>query len=215
MARRKQEPRAVHRENIALAAQLLFMKKGIESTTMDEIANAANYSKATLYVYFQNKEEIVSVLVLESMKKLRNYINSALEQESTIKEKYRALCYSLVNYYEEFPLYYKMALEKINIDFENELYFYDEEETYNTGEEIMGQIKQFLVIGIKEGVLREDIEVDTTIFAFWGMLSGFIQMTANKKEYIEKGIKISTTALLDNGFNMMYRSIESVGDKNK
>ncbi len=77
MGRRKKEPRSVHRENIASAASVLFMEKGIAETSMDDIAKAAGYSKATLYVYFENKEEIVGILVLGSMKKLYDYIVSA------------------------------------------------------------------------------------------------------------------------------------------
>ena len=53
MARRKKEPRSVHREKIASAASVLFMDKGIVATSMDDIAKAAGYSKATLYVYFE------------------------------------------------------------------------------------------------------------------------------------------------------------------
>ena len=68
MGRRKKEPRSVHRENIMSAASALFMERGISATSMDDIAKAAGYSKATLYVYFENKEEIVGILVLNSMK---------------------------------------------------------------------------------------------------------------------------------------------------
>ena len=68
MARRKKEPRSVHRDNIASVASELFAERGISATSMDDIAKAAGYSKATLYVYFENKEEIVSILVLDSMK---------------------------------------------------------------------------------------------------------------------------------------------------
>lgn len=56
------------------AASALFMERGIAGTSMDDIAKAAGYSKATLYVYFENKEEIVGILVLNSMKKLYDYI---------------------------------------------------------------------------------------------------------------------------------------------
>jgi len=70
MGRRKKEPKSVHRENIASAASELFMERGIIATSMDDIAKAAGYSKATLYVYFENKEEIVGLLVLNSLKKL-------------------------------------------------------------------------------------------------------------------------------------------------
>ncbi len=38
MGRRKKEPKSVHRENIASAASILFMKKGIAATSMDDIA---------------------------------------------------------------------------------------------------------------------------------------------------------------------------------
>ncbi|MBQ2405884.1 MAG: TetR/AcrR family transcriptional regulator, partial [Lachnospiraceae bacterium] len=86
MARRKKEPQNVHRKNIATAAQKLFMEKGMKNTSMSDIAKESGYSKATLYVYFKNKEELVSILVLESMQKLYDYINLAIEKNSDAKE---------------------------------------------------------------------------------------------------------------------------------
>lgn len=62
MGRRKKEAPEIHRETISFAAEHLFLQKGIEVITMDEIAKEAGYSKATLYVYFKNKEEIVAIL---------------------------------------------------------------------------------------------------------------------------------------------------------
>ena len=105
MGRRKKEPKSVHREKIASAASVLFMENGIAATSMDDIAKAAGYSKATLYVYFKNKEELVGILVLDSMKKLYNYIVSALERQKTTKEQYNFICHGLVQYQEEFPSY--------------------------------------------------------------------------------------------------------------
>ena len=122
MARRKKEPRSVHRENIVSAASVLFMEKGIAATSMDDIAKAAGYSKATLYVYFENKEEIVGILVLNSMKKLYDHISAALVQQEATKARYDLICRGLVQYQEEFPFYFRMVLDKINIDFENNDY---------------------------------------------------------------------------------------------
>ena len=184
MARRKKEPRSVHREKIASAASVLFMDKGIVATSMDDIAKAAGYSKATLYVYFENKEEIVGILVLDSMKKLYHYIVSALEQQETTKEQYNFICRGLVQYQEEFPFYFKMVLDKINIDFENHDYLPEEKETYQIGEEINEKIKEFLISGIDKGDLRGNLKIMPTIFNLWGMLSGLIQFASNKEEYI-------------------------------
>ena len=75
MARRKKQPQSEHRKKITAAAEQLFMEKGIENTTMSDIARMSGYSKATLYVYFKDKEELIGVLVLESMQKLYDYID--------------------------------------------------------------------------------------------------------------------------------------------
>ena len=207
MGRRKKEPRSVHRENIVSAASALFMERGIAATSMDDIAKAAGYSKATLYVYFENKEEIVGILVLNSMKKLYDYISSALIQHKTTKARYDFICRGLVQYQEEFPFYFKMVLDKINIDFEGKEYLPEERETYQIGEEINEKIKNFLLSGMEKGDLRDELEVIPAIFNFWGMLSGIIQLAANKEEYIKKSMGLSKIKFLEYGFSLVYRSI--------
>lgn len=208
MARRKKEPKSVHRENIAAAASSLFMEKGITAASMNDIAKTAGYSKATLYVYFENKEEIIGFLVLESMKKLYGYITSALEKQEATRARYDLICQGLVLYREEFPFYFKMVLDKINIDFDSRDYLPEERETYQIGEEINEKLKDFLISGMKKGDLRSDIKIMPAIFNFWGMLSGLIQMAANKEEYIEKVMYLSKSQFLEYGFDMLYHSIE-------
>ena len=207
MGRRKKEPRSVHRENIVSAASTLFMERGIAATSMDDIAKAAGYSKATLYVYFENKEEIVGILVLNSMKKLYDYISSALIQHKTTKARYDFICRGLVQYQEEFPFYFKMVLDKINIDFESKEYLPEERETYQIGEEINEKIKNFLLSGMEKGDLRNDLDIMPAIFNFWGMLSGIIQLAANKEEYIKKSMGLSKIKFLEYGFSLVYHSI--------
>lgn len=207
MGRRKKEPRSVHRENIVSAASALFMERGIAATSMDDIAKAAGYSKATLYVYFENKEEIVGILVLNSMKKLYDYISSALIQHETTKARYDFICRGLVQYQEEFPFYFKMVLDKINIDFESQNYLLEERETYQIGEEINEKIKTFLLSGMEKGDLRNDLDIMPAIFNFWGMLSGIIQLAANKEEYIKKSMGLSKIKFLEYGFSLVYYSI--------
>ena len=207
MARRKKEPRSVHRETIASAASVLFMERGITATSMDDIAKAAGYSKATLYVYFENKEEIVGFLVLGSMKKLYEYLAAALEQQEATRMRYDLICQGLVRYQEEFPCYFKLVQDKININFENHDYLLEEKETYQIGEEINEIIKSFIIAGIEKGDLRGDLELLPTIFNFWGMLSGIIQLAANKEEYIKRAMNLSKEEFLAYGFRMLYCSI--------
>ena len=207
MARRKKKPRSVHRDNIASVASELFAERGISATSMDDIAKAAGYSKATLYVYFENKEEIVSKLVLDSMKKLCSYISSALQHQTSTRAKYDLICKELTRYQDEYPFYFKMMLDKINVNFENQDFFPEEKESYEIGEEINEMIKGLLLSGIESGDLRRDIELMPISFSCWGMLSGLILLAANKKDYIQKTMDMSRNEFLQHGFNMIYQSI--------
>ena len=210
MARRKKEPQSIHRKNISMAAEQLFVKKGIENTSMNDIAKEAGYSKATLYVYFKNKEELISVLVLESMQKLHDYIRLALEENSSTKERYKRICDGLVKYQEEYPFYFKIVLETINIDFETTHFLPEEKETFAIGEKINEILIDFIEKGMKQGEIRSDINVLPTVFSFWGMLFGLIQIATNKELYIEQKIKRTKSEFLNYGFNMIYHSIEGV-----
>lgn len=100
-----------------------------------------------------------------------------------------------------------MVLGKMNIDFEHDDYLPEEKETYRIGEEINEKIKEFLISGMEKGDLRDTLEVMPTIFQFWGMLSGLIQLAANKEEYIKKTMGLSKMQFLEYGFHMLYCSI--------
>ena len=136
MARRKKEPQSVHRKNISIVAEKLFMEKGINNTSMNDIARESGYSKATLYVYFKNKEELVGFLVLESMQKLYEYISNAIVVEDDYEKSYYRICDAMIEYKKAYPLYFNMVLDTINIDFDSGNYLPEEMETFKVGEKM-------------------------------------------------------------------------------
>lgn len=202
MGRRIKEPSETHQKNISLAAEKLFMEKGIVATSMDEIAREAKYSKATLYVYFLNKKEIVDYLVLESMKKLYEYICISKEKE-TMKEKFDSICYALVEYEKAYPFYYNMVINKISINTSE-----SDKLTYNIGEEINKVVYSFFEEAIKKGIIRPNINIIQTIFTLWGMISGVILLASNKEEYFRDYLHFEKKDFLENGFKMIYESLK-------
>ena len=64
---RKEREKVRKREVILKAAEKIFFKNGYEKTTMDEIAEKAEYSKGTLYLYFKNKEALYAAIMLRSI----------------------------------------------------------------------------------------------------------------------------------------------------
>lgn len=207
MARRKKAPPAVHRYAIAQAAEGLFQERGIAATTVDDIARAAGYSKATLYVYFKNKEEIVSALALDSMKKLQGYITDALTAHTGTRERYDAVCAALERYQEQYPFYFQIALQEIKTDMGNPGILSVEKDIFETGEQINRMLIGFIESGIAMGDFRSGTANLPTVFAFWAMLSGLVQMAASKEAYLQNGMGISRQEFLKHGFDTLYRSI--------
>ena len=60
---------------------------------------------------------------------------------------------------------------------------------------------------MEKGDLRSDLKIMPTIFNFWGMLSGIIQLATNKEEYIKHSMGLSKIQFLEYGFSMLYNSI--------
>jgi AcrR family transcriptional regulator len=51
------------RRQIVEGARQVFMAQGFDAASMNEVARVAGVSKGTLYVYFQNKEELFEAIV--------------------------------------------------------------------------------------------------------------------------------------------------------
>lgn len=70
--RRKEAPRKGDLREAAIldAAEGLLDREGVESVTVEEIANGAGISRAALYFYFGSKQEVVAALVARTMKTL-------------------------------------------------------------------------------------------------------------------------------------------------
>src|SRR3974377_1660088 len=53
------------RRQIVEGARAVFLARGFDAASMGEIARAAGVSKGTLYVYFENKEQLFEAIVHE------------------------------------------------------------------------------------------------------------------------------------------------------
>ena len=51
------------RERLIEVARQLFVHKGLENTTMNDIANASEMGRRTIYTYFKNKKEIYNAVL--------------------------------------------------------------------------------------------------------------------------------------------------------
>ncbi len=212
MGRRKKEEPAMHRAVIANAAEVLFRSKGVEAATMDEIAEKAGYSKATLYVYFKNKRDIVGFLTLRGMERLYACVVDAVALGVDTKACYGRICKNLVEFERQDPFSFRLSLKRIPVNVHEEGCLEVEKEIFKVGEKINGQILAFLKRGMEEGSLHSDLKPLHTVFLFWASLSGIILMAEEKQPYLRQILDIGKQEFLEEGFGLLFRSIEK-GEK--
>lgn len=81
MERREREKKQ-RQHDIINAAEKLFFSKGYDDVSMKDIALEVELSKATLYLYFQNKESLFFAIVLRGTRILNSMIRNAVKNKN-------------------------------------------------------------------------------------------------------------------------------------
>lgn len=78
-------------------ARKLFAQKGLNGTTMNDIANESGISRRTLYVYFSNKEEIYSAVIETEIERLSDKMDEVASRDIDPELKVATLIYTHLN----------------------------------------------------------------------------------------------------------------------
>lgn len=86
---RKELEKSEMRGLILKTAMNLFLDKGFENITIRNIAEKIEYSPATIYLYFKNKDEILYTLRSEGFEKLYEHQKSSLKLNDPIERLHK------------------------------------------------------------------------------------------------------------------------------
>ena len=139
------------RERIIETAMMLFKLNGIKQVRMDDVAGELGISKKTLYGAFADKEAILLEVVKLTSSSFCEGIKEALSHSTNVVE--------------QIYLLYKRVIEhsrEVNPLFFIELMRYAEMEAYfnRMHAEHFGYVRQWLQEGVKQGLLRGDVDYD-------------------------------------------------------
>jgi TetR/AcrR family transcriptional regulator, cholesterol catabolism regulator len=140
-------------QKIIASAEGLFMKYGIKSVTMDDIARDLAISKKTIYQYFKDKTEIVVKVAHSHMAREKNQIEEIQSKAANIIEELIMMTRCMKeNHMKTNPAvfldlrkYYKKGWE-VYLEYKNKVFY----------KSILTSLKR----GIAEGVFRPDINAE-------------------------------------------------------
>ena len=148
------------RSRILKMSRRLFTAKGYENTTMEDIAEASEVSKATLYNYFSSKENLLLGIVEAALEEIRQLVTVELCQEPDSVEKIRQVLETL-------------AVDSIRyITLTRRIFYLNVSEgnaLHITRLELLEILSQLVNEARERGQLRRDLTTEELVDAFMGV----------------------------------------------
>jgi len=107
---RKEKEYLQRRQTILDAALKLFSAQGYSGASMQEIAQASEFSIGTLYNFFETKEYLYLTIIEEKFRRAKETIEAALIGEQDCVEKIRKAVGALLSFMEENRDFFKIFL---------------------------------------------------------------------------------------------------------
>ena len=203
---RKEREKERRRQQIMVAAKRVFSEKGFNKATMEDIAQEAELSPGTLYLYFKNKEELYASLSLRILQYLLLRVEHVIEEKDAgTEEKIRLLMDAMYDVYEFDPL---IIINMFHLQSSETLKNLSPEllsEIKTLSRKSLGSIAKIFKDGVDDGLFIEHHPV-ALADTFWSLFSGVVLWLTSKKLIDKEKDYLKETLTL--AFDIFYRGIK-------
>jgi len=171
---RKERDKAEMREMILQSAHKLFIDRGFEEVSIRNIAEAIEYSPATIYLYFKDKNEIFYALHNEAFKRF----NAVMAELANIPDPFDRLIgmgEKYIHFAVEHPKYYEiMFIMDSPMDCD------ENREEWEEGNRALAGLEQLLV-GCQQMGRFKDQDSRVLAFSIWSFMHGMVSLSLRKR----------------------------------
>jgi AcrR family transcriptional regulator len=207
VAERRQEEKDRRRAEIVDAAIELYREVGWDAVTIDQVAKRARLSRALVYVYFKDKDELHAAIVLRAFEFLEKRFAEAAGRVRVGLDKIEALGRAYLAFAHELPHFFD-ACARFEVS-ERELTDGNPmlAACFDAGSSVHAHTVAALEAGLKDGSIRADIgDLKVTSMALWGFSHGLIQI-AMRKAHVLAHDGISVPQFVDQAVGLLRRML--------
>ena len=170
---RKEREKMARKEAILDAAREAFFGYGFQATTMDQIAEAAELSKGSLYLYFPTKEELYVSLHIEGLELLRERFQEAVEGVEDWETRIRNIGKAYYAFYREEKNYSQILFLLQHGEIAPKVSDEVTQTCFDLGLECLGILCRAIEDGMAQGEIEGKDAMELAI-VLWGSLNGVI-----------------------------------------
>jgi len=175
------------RERILRKASQLFASRGFNQTDMDEIAGQSGVAKGSLYNYFQSKDELFLYVCRDAIEHSREATWGEVRPDWDIYRVVNHIFRHHVQFESSHPEYHRLHLNFSSPRMER----FADQLALESEQHTSRRLKDLLRKGIRDGVVRPDIDVSMTAFMINSLYILFMASLVSRyyqirmKEYLE------------------------------
>lgn len=208
LSERKEQERKIRQKDIIHAAEKVFFLKGYEQATMDEIAKTAEYSKRTIYSYFQSKEQLLHAIIYRAYHTLNTLVSKELSAQPHLNglSKLLLLGETFIRFMSQYPKYFETI-----VFYNSSRSELSPDDTFkkasdSEGNLTMGFLLDTMEEGVRDGSIRGDLDVQKTAFVLYANIIGIANLLLNKESYLLEH-QLPAKELVREMFRFVERSI--------
>jgi len=208
IAVRREEEKERRRAEILDAAEALYAKKGWDALTVDQVARSARLSRALVYVYFRDKEDLLFAIGERAMRLLHDRFKAAIAGTARGMDQVDAIGRAYMGYAHEFPHYFDFCTRFQSHSMEADSST-NEGACQVAGDQVLGTVVQAIETGIRDGSIRAHVG-DPMLLALtlWAFTHGIIQIAMAKgSDLARRGVAVQDFS--NYAFQLLRRSAES------
>ena len=208
VAVRREEEKERRRADMVDAAEELYADVGWDAVTMDRVAKSARLSRALLYVYFRDKNDLLHAITERALIELRERFVDAARTHPKGIDKVQAIGRAYVLFQQEKPYRFDACTRFHAHQAAGQP---AEQACAAAGDAVIKVIVEALMQGQADATIRKDLGSPVQVcIMLWAFTHGLIQIATNKTvEIARQGVDVPQ--LMEGSFAMLrYMLAEKV-----
>ncbi len=211
---RKEREKEHRREEIIDAAEKIFMEKGLPAATMDEIAELAELSKGTLYLYYKSKEDLYLAVVMRGSEIMYRMFVEATTPDKPVLERIKGMGDAYLEFFKQHRKYFRMYQFLESSQFHKQV----SSEMLGTckvkDERVWGLGISLMQQAIDEGLFESKVDPAEAVVMLWAISNAMMRQMDRDDDYW-KHMNIDLESTLRRSYEFILEGMMTKKGKHK
>lgn len=211
IAERRTRERNRRREVILKAAKRLIAKQGVEGMSMNQLADSTELNKATLYLYFSDKDDLIDAIVYEGLVVLNGKYEGMDRDAVSGLERVLAFVRITFDFYKEHPVYFytlnhqerRRVTERLETPFAAK--------GNEAASALFDRIADDVRHGIEDGSIRPEIDVKVFLVLSYAHIYGVMHTIHSKEDIYKDVLGLDPGVVETSALDVIKRYLEPAG----